>query len=109
MQAYSWPNWRDDGAEFYFAYGGLGVVRQTLSGKAVVYDALHDSYYSLEGNGRTTTRAALTAGCGYALLLGGSLGFEAGAELDVVFAGSGDAGGMAYLGDIKFGLVYFVR
>jgi hypothetical protein len=108
LQAYSWPDWRSDGHDMFYAYAGLGVVTHKLTGRAETYDPVTDSSSLWQGNGKIQTKGVLTAGCGNTTLIFGPVGAEYGASLDLVFVGGGSSG-IAYLFDFKLGITYLVR
>ena len=109
LQLFHWPQWRENGQEIYFVYSGVGAVSHRLTGRAVAYDYVNDEYFEVGSDLATGTKAAMNVGAGFGLLIAGPVVAECAAELDVVFAGGGSAGGMAYLADIKLGLGYYFR
>lgn len=109
LQLFHWPQWREDGQEIYYAYTGVGAVSHRLTGHAVAYDYVNDEYFETRGELPTETSVAINVGAGFGLLIAGPVVAECAAELDVVFAGNGSDGGMAYLADIKLGLGYCFR
>lgn len=112
-QYYRWPKWKTGGKLLYYGYVGLGAISHKFSGTALVQDPYSGDKYIIYGTKDTQSKFVITVGGGLITMISKTVGIEAGASLDEVFAGetSGYAYPYGYYGegaivfDLKVGLV----